>query len=101
LDSVNANEYMVKNGLVLSLFSHPLHMPNNTLISQQRLLGIKITRQFLLVRNNPVDSMMALPADTDTPVRHFFLREKLAKILLPVYCPGDEMVLRQRLFTAA
>lgn len=48
-----------------------------------------------------MDSFMALPANTNAPVRHLLLSKLLTEKLLSVYCPGDQVMLRQRFFPSA
>lgn len=81
----------------LALLRHPRYVTLNSFIRQQQLLRIEGSRQLFFIRDYPVNSLMALPTNTDSPVRHILFGKPLQKILLPVHCAGNEVVFGQRL----
>lgn len=81
----------------LTLLRHPGYVPLNSFIGQQQLFGIKVFRQLLFVRNDPMNALVAFTADTNPSVCHFLFRESLQEILLPVHGTGNQVMLRKRL----
>jgi hypothetical protein len=59
----------------LPLFRYPIYVADNPLISHEAFLSIEVPGEFFFIGDDAVDSLMALPANTNTPMGHFFFAE--------------------------